>query len=128
MDQQKNAPPLQVCDSRMDMQEAPFLWVLSLVATILVWLGYVPEFLRLYREKQASNIGISMWLIWTSSSGLSTVYAFLSGATTMVVINVGAIFVLTVLAAFGNLCMVLRNRRGVRPSSPVQIEPRRSVL
>ena len=106
------------------MQEPPFLWILSLAATLLVWLGYVPEFLRLYREKQASNIGISMWFIWTSSSGLSTVYAFLSGATTMVVINVGAVFVLTVLAACGNFCMVLQKR----PKTAVQSEPQRSVL
>jgi len=89
------------------MQEIPLLWILSLVATVLVWLGYAPEFLRLYREKRASNIGTSMWLIWTSSSGLSTAYALLSGATTMMVINVGTVFTLTVLAASGNLCMVV---------------------
>lgn len=109
--------------------EAPYLWVLSLVATVLVWLGYAPEFLRLYRERQASDVGLSMWFIWTSSSGLSTVYAFLSGATAMVVLNVGAIFGLTVLTALCNVYMLLRARRTTdAPRAAKPVEPAHSIL
>ena len=34
---------------------ADALWTLSVCATVLAWMGYVPEFRRLWRERAASG-------------------------------------------------------------------------
>ena len=90
-------------------------WPISIVATILVWFGYVPEFYRLYRERTASNAGIYMWLLWTSSSTLSTLYACLSGASVLIIVNIGTILFLTVASALGNACIACGRAAPVIP-------------
>ena len=58
--------------------------------------------MRLYLERSASGTGIFMWLIWIGSSSRSTLYAALSGASVLIVVNCATILCLTVLSALGN--------------------------
>lgn len=101
------------------MEDASKYWPISIVATILVWLGYAPEFLRLYRDRKSSGIGIYMWILWTASSALSTLYAFLVSSSVLVVINIGTVCFLTIVSAVGNACFMQRTPSGELQSTSV---------
>ena len=88
--------------------------VISVVASVLVCVGYAPEFARLYKERSSSPTGLPMWLIWTSSSLLSSIYSVLSGAPPFVISNICLIFTLTLLSTLGNLFFVLQACREER--------------
>lgn len=88
--------------------------LISVVASVLVCVGYAPEFVRLYRERAASTTSLPMWLIWSSSSLLSCVYSILSGAPAFVISNICLIFALTLLATLGNVFFVLLAWRKAR--------------
>jgi len=84
------------------MEDASKYWPVSVAATTLMIVGYFPEFVRLYLERSASGTGIFMWLIWIGSASMSTLYAALSGASVLIVVNCATILCLTVLSALGN--------------------------
>jgi uncharacterized protein with PQ loop repeat len=96
--------------------------LISVVASVLVCVGYAPEFVRLYRERTASAMSLPMWLIWSSSSLLSCVYSVVSGAPAFVVSNIALVFALTFCATLGNVCFVLlawrREQRSRRQAQP----------
>ena len=81
---------------------ADALWTLSLCATVLAWLRYVPEFRRLWRERAASGAGYSLWAIWVASSTLSFVYALLCEAPFFVVLNCAVVAGLNAVLAILN--------------------------
>jgi hypothetical protein len=90
---------------------ADSLWPLSVTATLLAWIGYVPEFHRLWVERRASGVGAWMWAVWIVSSALSTAYAFLMRAPLLASLNIAVICCLTIAVAAGNLvvhCCVSR--------------------
>lgn len=108
----------------MDLDGASKYWPVSVTATVLVWLGYLPEFWRLWRERRSSEVGVWMWVIWIVSSGLSVVYASLSGAAPLVILNLAVVWALTVLAAVGNLCVrVASAMRSPLPLAAVATSP-----
>jgi len=89
------------------MEDDPNI-VISVVASVLVCVGYAPEFARLYKERTSSPASLPMWLIWTSSSLLSSVYSILSGAPPFVISNICLVFALTLFSMLGNLFFVLK--------------------
>lgn len=86
----------------MDIEADPF-WPLSATATVLAWVGYVPEFRRLCVERRSSGVGAWMWAVWIVSSALSATYAYLKSAPPLVSLNVAVICGLTVAVAAGNV-------------------------
>lgn len=77
-------------------------WPISVSATILAWLGYLPEFCRLWRERSTSQVGVWMWVVWIASSGLSTAYACAVHAAPLVVLNLATVCFLIFVTAAGN--------------------------
>jgi len=98
------------------MDDASKYWPISVAATALMFIGYFPEFVRLCVTKTSSGIGIFMWLIWIGSSTLSTLYAALSGASVLIVVNCSTILSLTILSALGNA--YFSQRRHPTPAAP----------
>ena len=90
------------------------LWAVSVAATVLVWLGFVPEFLRLWREKRAGGAGCGLWAIWTGSAALSLVYAAVSEAPILVICNCAVISGLSAVAALWNACLPAQDGDGER--------------
>ena len=93
------------------------LWPLSTTATALVWLGYVPEMRRLCVQRSASGTSVLMWFIWIASSLCATIYAVVSEAQALIVLNSGTICALTCVVAFGNGYFCYRERRRKRPDA-----------
>ncbi len=83
-------------------EDAPAVWPLSIAATVLVWLGYVPELRRLCRQRSAAGTSWLIWVIWIGSSGLQLAYTLASGASPLVVANCGTVFGLTAVVAAWN--------------------------
>ena len=81
------------------------LWPLSLAASVFSVLGFVPEFRRLSAERCRGGAGWSLWVIWTSSFGLSLVNAVLNEAPPLVVSNSAVNFGLTAAAAVLNIAL-----------------------
>jgi len=84
------------------MEDVSKYWPISAAATAMVFLGYAIEFVRLCAERTSSGVGLFMWIIWTSSAALSVLYAWLSGASPLIVINSCAILFLTLFTALAN--------------------------
>ena len=84
---------------------ASTLWPLSVVASILAAVGYAPEFRRLWTERHRGSVGVALWAIWTTSSGLSLANALACEASPLVVANVAVIFVLSTAVAACNLAL-----------------------
>jgi pheromone shutdown protein TraB len=99
------------------MDDASKYWPFSVSATVLMIVGYFPEFVRLYLERSASGTGIFMWLIWIGSASMSTLYAALSGASILIVVNCATILSLTVLSASGNAYFSRRPPGGTAPAT-----------
>jgi len=83
---------------------------MSIVATALIWIGFVPEFRRMCRERKAS--GTSMWFLWVVSAGLSTFYACVCEAPPLIIANISVILAFNLVAAVGNLCFAIHELRG----------------
>ena len=87
---------------------------ISFAASVLVCIGYAPEFVRLWRQRSGSVASLPMWLIWTSSALLSTIYSAISLSPFFVIANISLVFFLTFAAALGNLFFVCLERRKMR--------------
>lgn len=61
---------------------------LSIMASVLVVIGYLPEFYTIivYKNKEVGNMYI--WIIWTTSSSLSVIYCALIKEYYVMVTNV----------------------------------------
>ena len=81
---------------------SPHMWI-SLLATVLVWLGYAPELLRLYRRRVAGSTGWMLWTIWIGSSGFQLLYLLLEmQSAPLILVNSATIFLLNLIVALWN--------------------------
>jgi hypothetical protein len=103
------------------MESGSQYWPISAVATTLVCIGYVPEFIRLYVERTSSGTGIYMWLLWIGSAMLSTLYALLSGASVLIIVNSTTLTVLTFGAALGNTYFCLFRPVPAHPTTELTV-------
>ena len=55
----------------------PFIY-LSIIASILVVIGYIPEIYSIYRSKKADIENIYIWLIWSCASIFSISFCILN--------------------------------------------------
>ena len=51
---------------------------ISIFASILIILGYLPEFYALYKSKEAKIENAYIWIIWTIGSILALLYGILN--------------------------------------------------
>jgi len=51
---------------------------ISIIASVLIMLGYLPEFYALYKAKEAKIENAYIWIIWTSGSLLALLYGILN--------------------------------------------------
>jgi len=51
---------------------------LSIIGSVLIILGYLPEFYALYKVKEAKIENAYIWIIWTSGSLLALLYGILN--------------------------------------------------
>ena len=87
------------------------LWPLSAAASILVVVGFLPEFQRLWAERRRGGSGVGLWIVWTVSSALGLANAVVCEASPLVVVNCATIFGLSAAAAALNCALPPPQRR-----------------
>jgi len=61
---------------------------LSIMASVLVVIGYLPEFYSIIKNKSKDVGNIYIWIIWTTSSSLSVIYCILIEEYYVMVTNI----------------------------------------
>jgi uncharacterized protein with PQ loop repeat len=86
------------------------LEAVSVLASVLGCLGYLPELYRVLRAANQQPTSHALWLVWWTSAVLNLSYALVSGAAPLIVVNYGA------HAAMCTLCSICNARLACRAS------------
>ena len=76
--------------------------VISIIASILIILGYLPEFYILYKLKKAKLENIYIWIIWTSGSFLALLYGILNKQYYLIASQI-TVFIMNIITLFSKL-------------------------
>ena len=66
----------------LDVKELILLYI-----TITGFVAYIPQIVRLIKEKSSEDMSITTWVMWTINSGLYLLYLYLSKVTGWLVIS-----------------------------------------
>ena len=76
--------------------------VISIVASILIILGYLPEFYALYKLKEAKIENAYIWIIWTSGSLLALLYGILNKQYYLIATQI-TVFIMNIITLFSKI-------------------------
>jgi uncharacterized protein with PQ loop repeat len=86
---------------------------ISIIASVLIILGYLPEFYELYKTKEAKIGNAYIWIIWTTGSLLALLYGTLNEQYYLIATQI-TVFLMNILTLLSKIyyiyCYKLLNK------------------